>query len=98
MQNIHWLATRSIAVDLKNPGYLFYESNKCFYFTNVEALIDNAIQTKSIYGRYIYMAQNVASNELRARSEVEGVEYKNDLNYAYSKVESMEVSKCSQRT
>ncbi len=88
MQNINWLATRSIGDGYKNPGYLFFESNKAFYFANTETIIDQTIQSKGIYNNYIYMANNIGdiSND-KDRND----EYIKDVDFEFKKIESLEV-------
>lgn len=83
MHCINWLASKAIGVGYKNPGYLLFESNKAFYFANIEAIIDVSIQSKKIFAKYIYMANNISAN-------VDGT-YVKDIEKEYSKVEDFEV-------
>ena len=85
-QAINWLASRALGQGYKNPGYLFYESNKAYYFANVEALIDNAIQNKAIYQWYTYQA-----NKTTDPAKNEQPEYSRNLDRDYGKVEEMQV-------
>ena len=87
VQNINWLATRSIGDGYKNPGYLFFESSKAFYFANTETIIDQTIQTKGIYNNYIYTPQNLSYKD----PEKPSVEYIKDVDTEYKKIESLEV-------
>lgn len=82
---INWLASRAVAQGYKNPGYLFYESNKAYYFANVEALMDLAIKDKSIYQWYSYGAFNLNGNE------PEELQYMKDIDRDYAKIEEMQV-------
>jgi len=84
MHCLNWLASKAIAVGYKSPNYLFYESNQAFYFTNIEALIDNSINNKSYYQQYIYMANNITQNP-----NEEG--YVKDIEKEYQKIEDMEL-------
>lgn len=82
---INWLAARSIPEGYKNPGYLFYESNKAYYFANVEALIDVAIQSNSIYQWYTYQANKTTGGDPNDQAYVKNVDRD------YGKVEEMTV-------
>ena len=52
---INWLATKSIPVITTAKNYIFYESNKQFYFRNIELLFKTAVQGNNYIGNY-YMA------------------------------------------
>lgn len=86
VQCINWLASKSIGTSLKNPGYLFYESNKRFYYANVEDIIDTAIRNgkNNVYQNYKLVAKKVNPQQGADR-------YAYDIGEAYSKVEHMEV-------
>jgi hypothetical protein len=62
MKCLNWLGSRSLDDEYKAPGYLFFETNKQFYWANMEALIDLSIKDKSIYQRYVYMAKSISGN------------------------------------
>ena len=85
VQCINWLASRALGEGYLNPGYLFYESNKAFYFANVEALIDHAIQTKNVYQNYIFSAKKLSADQQNPD------ERSQDINIDYAKVENMHV-------
>lgn len=87
IQNINWLATRSIGDGYKNPGYLFFESNKAFYFANTETIIDQTIQSKGIYNNFIYTPQNLGEKT----GEDKAGDYIKDVDTEYKKIESLEV-------
>jgi hypothetical protein len=85
MKILNWLASKALGAGYKNPGYLFFESNKRFYFANIEQLIDTAIQNKTIYSEYIYMANNASSG-------AEAYErYSTDINFQYRKALDLKV-------
>jgi len=84
MHCINWLAARSVPSGLKNPGFLFYESNKAYYFANVEAIIDEAIKSKQYFSDYIYVANNLTTDPNTAK-------YAKDINKEYQKVMDFEV-------
>ena len=62
MKCLNWLGSRALDDEYKSHGFLFFESNKQFYWANIEALIDLSIKDKSIYQRYVYMAKNISGN------------------------------------
>ena len=84
MHCLNWLASKSVAIGYKSPNYLFYESNKAFYFANMEALIDNSIKNQVYYQKYIYMANNITQNPTE-----DG--YVKDIEKEYQKIEDMEL-------
>jgi hypothetical protein len=84
IQCMHWLATRAIGQGYKNPGYLFFESNKAFYFANVEAMIDVSIQSKEILSEYVYVPNNLTG-------QPEQESYSKSVVDEFKKVENMEV-------
>ena len=84
MKILNWLASKALGAGYKNPGYLFYESNKAFYFANIEQLIDTAIKTKTIYNEYNYMANNITDSDSQSTYAV-------DLNSQYRKAIDLRV-------
>lgn len=85
MQAINWLAARAKGAGYENPGYLFFESNKSFYFANVEAIIDNAIKTKAIYNKYVYRANNLNIDQ------VDPLRYVRNLDDDYSTISELNI-------
>ena len=81
---INWLAARTLPRNLKSPAYLFYETTQAFYFANVEAIIDIAVQDKLIYREYAYVANNMTGGDPK-----EG--YRKDVEKDFSKIEELEV-------
>ena len=87
---LNWLATRAIPAKYKNPNYLFYESNKAFYWANVEAIIDASKATNKVYQKYDYVANNLqATLDQKSGQYVGG--YVKDIEKEYQKVEDMRV-------
>ena len=85
IQCINWLASKALGEGFRNPGYLFYESNKAYYFANVEALIDASVQSKQVYQNYVFAAkQNSADQSDPYNKSI-------DINDDYAKVEHMHV-------
>jgi hypothetical protein len=56
---INWLASKSIPLNGKAKNFLFFESNKAFYFASVEELFKDALINKSIIGEYYVSASNI---------------------------------------
>jgi len=84
VQNINWLATRSLSTSAQSPAYLFFESNKAFYFANVECIINQAVQDKTIYNNYTYMAHGISGDASKT-------DVVRDVDTDYKKIESLEV-------
>jgi len=51
---INWLAARSFSAATSAPNYMFYESNKAFYFVSIEDLIIEQRNNSHIFAEYIY--------------------------------------------
>ena len=61
---INWCAGKSIPSEGKACNYLFFESNKNFYFVNVEKLFEiNNVTTAINLGKYFYKVNSVKHNE-----------------------------------
>ena len=56
---INWLASKAIPKDLKAKNYLFFESNKSFYFGSVEYIYKEAIENNLTIGKYFISASNI---------------------------------------
>lgn len=81
---MNWLASKAVGAGYKSPAYLFYESNKAFYFANMEALIDTAVKSRTIYQEYWYMANNLVSAPGAER-------FNTDLDMQYRKAQDLRV-------
>lgn len=57
---INWLASKSIPEDGKASNFLFFESNKAFYFGSVEYILKNAVENNSSLGTYFISASNMS--------------------------------------
>jgi hypothetical protein len=53
-RTINWLAARSFKSATSAPNYMFFESNKAFYFVSVEDLITQQRNTGKIFAEYIF--------------------------------------------
>lgn len=84
MHCLNWLAGKAIATGFKSPNYLFYESNKSFYFTSLEKHIADTVASKNIYQEYRYVANNLTADPTSAP-------YVKDINTEYQKVEDMQL-------
>ncbi len=77
---INWLATKAIPKDGIAKNFIFFESNKNFYFCTLEGLFKNAHENKNYFGRYVISASNIrkdgtsqnVSRELFLAKDVEG--------------------------
>ena len=56
---INWLATKAIPKDGIAKNFIFFESNKNFYFCTLEGLFRNAHENKNYFGRYFISASNI---------------------------------------
>ena len=83
---INWVSTKTIGAGYNAPNYVFYESNKAFYFGNVEQIIDIAKNSKMYYQDYYFVAQNLDSP-----SAANQVSYVKDIDFEFKKVEDMHV-------
>lgn len=86
VQCLNWLASKAIGQGYKNPGYLFYESNKSFYFANIEAIIDSAIKSKSVYQKYKFVGKKVNADPSNTDQG-----FVQNADEEYGKVEDMKV-------
>jgi len=62
---INWLASKSIPKEGTSKNYLFWESNKSFYFGSIEYLFKDALINKNILGEYSYSPNNNKKNKDR---------------------------------
>jgi len=67
---INWLATKSIPVITSAKNYIFYESNKGFYFRNIELLFKQAVQTNNYIGKYYIAGADVDIKESELNSDL----------------------------
>lgn len=51
---LNWLASKAIGEGFNNPGFLFFESNKAFYFTNVEQIYKMYNDAGAVAQTYVY--------------------------------------------
>ena len=56
---INWLATKAIPKDGTAKNFIFFESNKNFYFCTLEGLFKNAHENKNYLARYLISASNI---------------------------------------
>jgi hypothetical protein len=55
---INWLASKSIPKEGVSKNFLFWESNKSFYFGSIEYLFKDALESQNIVGVYSYSPNN----------------------------------------
>lgn len=60
---INWLASKAIPDDGVAKNYIFFESNKNFYFCTLEGLFRDAHQSKNYLGRYLIAVSNIRENK-----------------------------------
>lgn len=62
---INWLASKSIPKNETTKNYLFFETNKGFYFGSLEFIFKDAIENQNIAGVYSYSPNNIKQNKQR---------------------------------
>lgn len=60
---LNWLAGKAQCKDTQSPNYMFFESNKAFYFANLEVLIKASNDKKTYYQDYFVTASKISSAE-----------------------------------
>lgn len=60
---INWLASKSIPKDGTAKNYLFFESNKAFYFGSAEYIFKEAVQNELSIGTYFISAANIRDGD-----------------------------------
>ena len=60
---INWLASKAIPKDGVAKNFIFFESNKNFYFGTLENLFRDAHESKNYLGRYLISASNVREDK-----------------------------------
>lgn len=88
IQNMNFLAKRAVGKDLVGADYLFFESNKNFYFTSVENLC--ATQQTRVYDEFMYLPDGVSI----PRRQGSGITYYSpELPDEYVRIEDMTLPK-----
>lgn len=62
---INWLASRAIPVDGKACNFLFWESNKSFYFASLETIFRDVQRSQRFVGAYTYAQSNIREGPSR---------------------------------
>jgi hypothetical protein len=83
---LNWLASKAQGNGFVGPNFLFYESNKAYYFANTEALIKSATDSKQYYQDYYVMASKITGNYGN-----ESDAYFDDIDRQYKQVMDMRV-------
>jgi len=60
---INWLASKSIPKNGTAKNFLFFESNKSFYFGSLESIFEDAVQNENTIGTYTVAASNIGDGE-----------------------------------
>lgn len=69
MKIINWLSNRALGKQNKGANFLFFESNKAFYFSSIEDLIEEQRNKGVLFEQYFYSQNNL-------RSEAGGYTYR----------------------
>jgi len=67
---INWLASKSIPKEGTACNFLFFETNKAFYYTTIEYLFDTARKNNLYLGTYSMSISNIRDNK-KAGSDIE---------------------------
>lgn len=62
---INWLASKSIPKEGKACNFLFWESNKCFYFASMETIFTEVNENKKYAGVYYHTPNNIRTGAER---------------------------------
>lgn len=64
LKAINWVASRTFTSGAEAPNFLFFESNKAFYFTSIEKLIKNQLDANTLFTDFVYYpgASNIQVN------------------------------------
>lgn len=62
---INWLASKAMPADGKSSNFLFFETNKGYYFGSIEALFKEATENKNIIGTYSFSPNNKKNGDNR---------------------------------
>ena len=60
---INWLASKAIPKDGLARNFIFFESNKNFYFGTIENIFRNSYENNNYIGRYYIAASNIRDND-----------------------------------
>jgi hypothetical protein len=85
---MNWFATRSVSSSGKAPNMLLFESNKQFYFTSVEDLIQIQRNSKSLFNQYFWSDSAVRDPEAGGFSYVAS-----DIGRQYSVIQDIRIDK-----
>lgn len=83
---INWAASRSFGSAAEAPNFVFYESNKGFYFTSIEQLASKQRESKQLFAEYIY---SPSGNMIQGNPKSKFTYTKPELLEQYSSVRSM---------
>lgn len=51
---INWATSRSFGAATQAPNYMFFESNKSFYFKSIEKLVDEQVKNNLVFSELVY--------------------------------------------
>lgn len=61
---INWLASKSISKETKAKNFLFFESNKNFYFGSVENIFKDVTDNNLLFGEYTIAVSNTSYKDI----------------------------------
>jgi hypothetical protein len=62
---INWLASKALPKEGKACNFMFWESNKCFYFAALETIFRDVYRDKRYVGEYTYAQSNLREGPSR---------------------------------
>jgi hypothetical protein len=62
---LNWLASKAIPKDGEACNFLFWESNKCFYFASLETIFRDVHREKRFVGTYTFSPNNIRTGPER---------------------------------
>ena len=65
---INWLASKAIPKEGAAKNFLFFESNKSYYFGSLEYIFKETLQNKKTIGKYFKSASNIKDGDLDSAS------------------------------
>jgi hypothetical protein len=81
---LNWLASKAKCRGYNNPNYFFYESNKAFYFANLELLIKATASKDAVYQEYFVTPSKI-------NTSVDAERFADDIDKQYRQVINMRV-------
>ena len=77
---LNWLAGKAQCLDTKSPNYMFFESNKAFYFANLEVLIKASNDKNTFYQEYFVNPSKLTAGDNERFTDDIDRQYKQVIN------------------